>query len=226
MQNLLLDLQIVRCDFELALRAAQLNIVARRLRQGRCERAAPLFLRQIDLRIGGLDLATDLAPDVELPGRVEARGVIIDRRNSDGVAAGQRREQADDAVLAIELALILAGPVEGRQLGRGGDAALEATLRDAYGCGFNVEIGGGDALLEIGEDRIVERLPPRRVDRLRDRRTQARFLRRGRRRRIGERALRQAGFRRGEIRPERAGRQGKGPDQSGRDPQVRHNAVS
>ena len=97
---------VVLGDLELSLRAAQLDVVARRFRQHGDQRAAPLILGQLHLRVRRLDLPAHLAPEVELPGRVEADVVVVDRRDARARAAVQRAEQADDAVVAIEFALI------------------------------------------------------------------------------------------------------------------------
>src|SRR5712672_4580105 len=78
-QDVLGDLQIVDSDPDLHLDTAQLDVVARQFREARDEGIAALLGGLIDLRIGRFNLAADAAPEVKLPGRVEADVIFVER---------------------------------------------------------------------------------------------------------------------------------------------------
>jgi len=78
-QDVLGDLQIVDSDPDLHLDAAHLDVVARQFREARDEGIAALLGGLIDLRIGRFNLAADAAPEVKLPGSVEADVVFVER---------------------------------------------------------------------------------------------------------------------------------------------------
>ena len=78
-EHVAIDLEIVIGDPDLGLDAAQLDVVAREFRQTGDQRVAALVGGLIDRRVGGFDLAADLAPQVKFPGCIEADIVVIDR---------------------------------------------------------------------------------------------------------------------------------------------------
>ena len=164
-EHVAINLEIVIGDPDLGLDAAQLDVVARQFREARDQRVAALIGGLIDRGVGGFDLPADLAPQVQFPGCIEADIVVVDRADiGRGLPGGtSSAQQADDAVLAVQLAGIFRIAVDRREFRGGRDAALKPALGQPDRCGPHVEIGGGDATLEIGQDRIAKHRPPRRI---------------------------------------------------------------
>ena len=125
LQRVLRGLQVVLGDLLAKLRAAQIDVVAGHLGQRRQQRVALCLLRGVDRGIGRFHRPPDLAPQIKLPGRVEAVLIEVegyqvgaDDAAGPGAAAGaaglgaRRRagrrtaEQAEYAVVAGLLALV------------------------------------------------------------------------------------------------------------------------
>ena len=202
-KHVAIDLEIVVGDPDLGLHAAQLDVVARQFGEARDQRVAALVGGLIDGGVGGFDLPADLAPQVQFPGCIEADIVVVDRADIGRRAARrhQHAQQADDAVLAIQLAGIFRIAVDRREFRGGRHAALEPALGQPDRRGPHVEIGGGDAMLQIGQDRIAKHRPPCRIRWRRQSRIGNRSALVAR-----ERCFRQLRIGRHEVRPDRAAR--------------------
>src|ERR1700677_521864 len=81
LEETLFGLHVFVGDVHERLRAAQLYVVVRDLRQRRDQYLPSLILGGLDLRVGGLDLAADAAPQIQFPRGVEPGGVFVDRRD-------------------------------------------------------------------------------------------------------------------------------------------------
>ena len=193
-QETLFGFHVFIGDVDQGLGAAQLDVVVCHLRQRGDEGRAPLVLGSYDLSIGGFDLSADVAPEIQFPRGVESGGVVVERRDRRRVG-----DQAFYPVLAKEFPLVFPRPVHGRQFRRSGDASLSAAFRDLHRCGQHVEIGGGDALFQPGQDGIAKHLPPHRIRRLRCGGARRRALVGGRQSGVREFGRRQAGIRGNKI---------------------------
>ena len=179
-QALLRDPDVVACDPQQGLCAAQLDVVARDLGQVAEQRVPPSLVRHLHRGGRGLHRSSHLAPQVEFPRSVEPDLVDIERvqmRTPDtaDIAArgavgakgiGRIGEHPDIACL---LSRVRAVGVERRKLRRTRHAKLGAGFRNANGGDLHVQILARDAAFQAGEYRIVEQVPPVRVDRFGDR---------------------------------------------------------
>ncbi len=200
LKDVAIDPDVILRDADLLLRAAKLDVVSRQLGEARDQRIAPAILRHVDLGVRGFDLPAHMAPEIKLPRHVGADGIFVDRRDRDAArAAGpeQRRQQAHDAVVAVEFALVFGVAIDRRHLGRSRDAALEAAFGDADRSRPHVEIGLGDAAFEIGQDGVAEDPPPVRIGRRRQMRVRDEPA-------VESLVVRQMGVRLDEVGPDRA----------------------
>jgi len=169
-EDILGDFQIFDSDTDLHLDAAQLNVVAGHFRETRDEGVAALFRGLIDLRIGRFDLAAYAAPQVELPGGVEADVIFIERcwnqRNRPRRAGQELVNEAEGTVYAEEFALVFRVAVHGGKCRGGSDAPLKSAFCQPNCRCLHIQIFGSDAAQEVGEDRVAKHRPPVRVGRL------------------------------------------------------------
>jgi hypothetical protein len=163
-------LQVFIGDPELCLHASQLDVIARNFGEARNQRIAALVGRLLDPGVRRFDLPAHATPQIEFPGSIKPDGIFVEWENIGTVPTSgggrERRQQAEDAVLAVKFALVLGIAVDAGEFRGGDDAALEPAFRQTDCCGLDVEIGFGDALLQAGQNGIAKFRPPRRIRRL------------------------------------------------------------
>ena len=133
-------LEVVADDRRTVLFAAQLDIVARGFRQHRDLHVAQFVLAGFHRRVGGFQLASHAAPEVQLPGGVEAgQGVVV-------VAFAGLAGRIEQAGAGGPLALVVAAGVH-RGQGVAAEAATDrAALLQARRGAAQVEVGTLDPL--------------------------------------------------------------------------------
>lgn len=146
--------EVVADDRRTVLFAAQLDIVARGFRQHRDLHVAQFVLAGFHRRVGGFQLASHAAPEVQLPGGVEAgQGVVV-------VAFAGLAGRIEQAGAGGPLALVVAAGVH-RGQGVAAEAATDrAALLQARRGAAQVEVGTLDPLQQGVQLRVVEQRPP------------------------------------------------------------------
>jgi hypothetical protein len=147
----LLRFEVLARDREAVARLEELHVVERDLRGEGDEHVAAVLDRGLEVGVGGLDLATDAAEEIDLPRRVEARLEQVARRLDLSIVDGRHGRAR---------ALVRRGDVDLRPRTARRDGPRRARLADARRRRFQVEVRGEGALHQRIELRVLERRPP------------------------------------------------------------------
>ena len=178
------DVQVLADDGQFALDAAQRDVGAGEFGRGADQEIAAHVGAGFHLRLAGFDQAGDAAPEIDLPGQVEAELEHVVRAAQAGVGLGGAPAEAvglgagiggagggdrGDAAAGLLLSRVGGVGVGGGALGGFGDAELGAGLHQAEIGGAQVEVGARQGLLHLVEHRVAEQGPPAGVEGFGDR---------------------------------------------------------
>jgi len=152
------NLQAVAGDAQRVLRSAQLDIVARGVSQYREQHVALRLLCHLHVGVGGLHFAAQAAPQIQLPGRVQAALPEAVGRTA-GVAG-----RIVEPLLAVACAVVARRGIQFRPLLRRHHTARGAALFQSRESAAHIQVLGSGALDQRAQLRVAETVPPLRVN--------------------------------------------------------------
>ena len=162
-QSLFLRFEVVGRNFQPALAAAQLNVIARHLAQQCYQHITPAEFRGRNFGLSGLDRPAIAAEHINFPRGIESCLIDI---VFEGNTRGHRERAENRLILALVLTCVgAAGIHRGPEL-RGGDAVERPGFAHARPGNSQIMVGIHGPLDERVQLRVVEALPPRREGRL------------------------------------------------------------